>query len=225
MYDNDPEYVYTKFSKKKKFRIHSDFRLFITYNPFEAEPNKRLPHTFLNKCLTFSLSGIDENVKITSLVLSGLFMKEKLYEKLEKDYYSKNEETLKKEMPELSKNKCIITLLKEDLRTLGINVHHYSNELAIKNKEDYAGKKTFDGRSIKFIFNSLQKRDNNIPEGIISVIQDIYCYPYKKSQDILKKELINKFIDTPINELMQFLRNDEVEKKEKYKSIERFIYN
>ena len=63
MYDNGPEYVYTKSATKKKFRIHSDFRLFITYNPFEAEPNKRLPHSFLNKCLTFSLSKIDENIK------------------------------------------------------------------------------------------------------------------------------------------------------------------
>ena len=222
MYDNGPDYVYTKNAKKKKFRIHPDFRLFITYNPFEAEPSKRLPQSFLNKCLTFSLSGIDKNIKTTSLVLSGLFMKEKLYEKLEKQYYTENKNELDKKMPELNQHQIRETLLKEDLRTLGIrfaNIHHYSNELAIKNKEDYAGKKTFGGRSIKFIFNSLNKRSDNIIEGIISVIQDIYCYPYKKSQIELQKDLINKFIDSPINELMQFLRNDEIEKEEKYKSI------
>jgi len=54
MYDNDPEYVYTKYTGKKEFRIHPEFKLFITYNPFEAEPSKRLPQSFLNKCLTFS---------------------------------------------------------------------------------------------------------------------------------------------------------------------------
>lgn len=72
----------------------------------------------------------------------------------------------------------------------------------------------FSGRSIKFILNSLKIKPNNLNEGIISVIQDIYCYPYKKSQIKLKEDLINKFVDSPINELMQFLRNDEVVAKE-----------
>ena len=72
MYDNGPEYIYTKKTKDKKFKIHKNFRLFITYNPFEVEPTKKLPQSFLNKCLTFSLSKIDENIKTTSLVLSGI---------------------------------------------------------------------------------------------------------------------------------------------------------
>ena len=78
MYDNGPEYVYKKNAKNKKFRIHNNFRLFITYNPFEVESSKRLPQSFLNKCLTFSLSRIDENIKTTSLVLAGSFMSKKL---------------------------------------------------------------------------------------------------------------------------------------------------
>ena len=94
MYDNGPEYIYTKNSEKEQFRIHSNFKLFITYNPSEAEPSKKLPHSFLNKCLTFSLNSIDENIKTTSLVLSGLFMLENLYEKLEENYYKENEEKI-----------------------------------------------------------------------------------------------------------------------------------
>ena len=139
-----------------------------------------------------------------------------------KNIMNKMKKKLKEQNPGLGKIKIIRTLLKENLRELGIrlaHIHHYSNELVLKNKEDYAGKKTFGGRSIKFIFNTLSKRPENIVEGIISVIQDIYCYPYKKSQIKLKEDLINKFIDLPINELMQFLRNDEVEVEEKYKSI------
>ena len=130
MYENGPEYVYTKNSKKSKFRIHKNFRLFITYNPFEVEPNKRIPQSFLNKVFTFSLSSIDENIKTTSLVLSGLFNKENLYFDLEKKYYKSNEEILKKKNPDNSETKIIRNLLKEDLRTLGIKfaiIHHYSN--------------------------------------------------------------------------------------------------
>lgn len=125
-------------------------------------------------------------------------------------------------MPDMKKKKIIKNLLKEDLRTLGIKfatIHHYSNELVNKNKEDFRGKKTFSGRSIKFILNSLKTKPQNIEHGIISVIQDIYCYPYKKAQNKLKEDLINRFADDPITELMQFLRNDEVVEEEKYKVI------
>ena len=222
MYDNGPEYVYTKDSENEKFKIHSDFRLFITYNPFEVEPSKMLPQSFLNKCLTFSLSGIDENIKTTSLVLSGLFMQKNLYKNLEEEYYENNKKLLKEKMPSLEKEEIINNLFKEDLRILGTKfakIHHFSNELAINNKEDFAGKKTFSGRSIKFILNSLEINPKNINEGIISVIQDIYCYPYKKSQIKLKEDLITKFVEPPENELLQFLRNDEVIANEKYKSI------
>ena len=130
MYENGPEYVYTKNSKNANFKIHEDFRLFITYNPFEVESNKRLPQSFLNKCLTFSLSAIDENIKITSLVLSGEFMSNNLYKPLEEKYYKSNENKLKKQMPILGEENIINNLLKEDLRTLAIklaNIHHYSN--------------------------------------------------------------------------------------------------
>ena len=222
MYENGPEYVYTKNSKDEKFRIHPDFRLFITYNPFEAEPNKRLPLSFLNKCLTFSLSAIDEDIKTTSLVLAGIFRSEKLYKNLEKNFYLENKDELKLKYPDMKKKDIINDLWKEDIRILGIkyaNIHHFSNEKARNNKEDFAGKKTFSGRSIKFILNSLKILPNEIEEGIIGVIQDIYCYPYKKSQNEFKNELINKFLKPPESKLIDFLRKDEVKVEEKYKTI------
>jgi len=119
-------------------------------------------------------------------------------------------------MSGLEKKEIIRNLLKEDLRTLGIrfvHIHHHSNELVLKNKDDFAGKKMFSGCSIKFILNSLKIKPNNLNEGIISVIQDIYCYPYKKSQIKLKEDLINKFVDSSINELMQFLRKTKLWQK------------
>ena len=105
MYENGPQYVYSKKAKDKKFRIHPNFRLFITYNPFEAEPNKKLPQSFLNKCLTFSLGAIDESDKTTSLVLSGLFLIENLYKNLEKKYFLENKEIIIKKYQESQKKK------------------------------------------------------------------------------------------------------------------------
>ena len=151
-------------------------------------------------------------------------MKDNLYKKLEEDYYEKNKEEIKKILPDIKKK----NLLKEDLRTLGIkfgNIHIYSNKLATKNKKDFAGKKTFSGRSIKFILNTLKNKIDNVEEGIISVIQDIYCYPYKKSQSELKEKLVDIFMEKPNNELMQFLRNDEVDVEEKYKQINQYLKN
>ena len=149
-------------------------------------------------------------------------MSNNLYKPLEEKYYKSNEDILKKQMPILEEKNIINNLLKEDLRTLAIklaNIHHYSNQLVDKNREDFAGHKTFSGRSIKFIINLLKTEQDNINKGIIKVIQDIYCYPYKKRPNNLKENLIDKFIEAPSNELMQFLRNDEVEDKEKYKTI------
>jgi len=230
MYDNGPEYVYKKNSENKKLRIHPDFRLFITYNPFEVEPSKKLPQSFLNKCLTFSLGSIDENIKTTSLVLSGTFIDYKLYRNIEKEYVEKNIEKLKEELEQMSgkKKKLINNLLKEDLRSLAIrfaNIHHYANKLVFEKKENFAGKKSFSGRSIKFILNILKSKPNDILEGIISVIQDIYCYPYKQSQTEFKADLIKHFIDSPIDENMQFLRNDEDIVDEKYKAITKTLIN
>ena len=81
----------------------------------------------------------------------------------------------------------------------------------------------FSGRTIKFILNTLlhmyQTNPNNIEEGIMRVIQDIYCYSYKKDQKQFKETIINIFLKDPENELMQFLRNEEVEINEKYEQI------
>ena len=180
MYDNGPQFIYSKKSRKKKYKIHDDFRLFITYNPFECEPSKRLPESFLNKCYTFSLSKLDESIKTTSLVLSGAFINEHLYQDLEESYFNKNKENIKQQNPGVKKEEIITNLLKDDLRILSIkfaNVHHYSNELVLNDSEDYAGKKMFSGRSLKFIINSLKYNQGQLLEGIISAIQDVYCYP------------------------------------------------
>ena len=215
LYENGPKCSYKKNSKREKFKIHKDFRLFILYNPFYVEPSKRLPQSFLNKCLTFSLSSIDKDINTTSLVLSGLFISEELYKNI-----------ISKKLKDLNiyTNKQIQSTLKNELRSLAIrfaNIHNYANQLVSENKEDFAGKKSFSGRTMKFIKNILKlEPKDDIIKGIIRVIRNIYCYPYKKSQGELEKKLIEIFVDSPIrDETIQFLKNDEIKKEEKYNSI------
>ena len=54
-----------------------------------------------------------------------------------------------------------------------------------ENLEDFSGKKPFLGSSLKFIYNSIKDKTNNLKDLIISVIEDCYCNSYKK--DMIKK--------------------------------------
>ena len=215
LYENGPKCSYRKNSKKEKYKIHKDFRLFIIYNPFDVEPSKRLPQSFLNKCLTFSLSNIDKDIETTSLVLSGLFISEKLYKNIIMKQLNKMNVSVSDEE--------INSTLNTNLRELAIriaNIHNYVNQLLSEHKEDFAGKKSFSGRTIKFIMNTLKLEPKDFKKGIINVIRNIYCYPYKKSQNNLEKDLIKIFVDSPIkNEIIQFLNKDVKKKEEKYKNI------
>ena len=85
LYEKGPEYEYTLDNKNPKFRIHKNFRLFITYNPVEIEQSKKLTSSFLSNCLTFSLSSIDRDDKSSALILSGLFSYKKTFEENENE--------------------------------------------------------------------------------------------------------------------------------------------
>ena len=73
LFEKGPEYEYTLNNDNPKFKIHENFRLFITYNPIEIEHSKKLTSNFISKCLTFFLSPIDKDDKSSALILSGLF--------------------------------------------------------------------------------------------------------------------------------------------------------
>ena len=83
LFEKGPEYEYTMDNIDHKFRIHENFRLFITYNPIEIEQSKKLPSSFISKCLTFFLSTIDKDEKSSALILSGLFNYYKIFEENE----------------------------------------------------------------------------------------------------------------------------------------------
>ena len=73
LFEKGSSYEYSKTPQNPKYKIHQNFRLFFSYNPYDAETNKKLCQGFLNKCAVFTLYPLDEDIKSTSLVLSGLF--------------------------------------------------------------------------------------------------------------------------------------------------------
>ncbi len=166
LFEKGPEYVYSRNSEK--FQIHDDFRLFITYNPFDTEIQKRLSPAFLNKCATFSLPPIDDTLNSSALLLSGLFRNLK------------------------DKKKNIFGHYQECAAKLA-NVHQIAKKKSFQMKELFAGRRIFSGRSLNFIYNSIfnSKKKDNYNQIIKSIIQNCYSYSY-----INLKELEIELIDT-----------------------------
>lgn len=101
---------------------------------------------------------------------------------------------------------------KKDILDLAIklaNIHQYSKEFAKDKIQKFAGQKNFSGRSLKYVYNSIEVRNYNIDEAIISVFEDCYCNSYQ-DPDIMKKELINVFIKQPndYEDVKNYLKRD-----------------
>ena len=206
LFEKGPDYIYSK--ESDKFPIHKNFRLFITYNPFESESQKRLSPGFLNKCTTFSLTSIDNNLYNSAIFLSGLFQNTKYIiengkKKFEKGFFEdKNHEFASK-----------FALM-----------HLQAKELSIKENDKFAGKKSFSTRALKFIYNTIFNRINNYGQidAIKSVIEDCYSNSYYNS-NYLKNILIKKFCEEPQIKLIQFLKKDEKKLDKKYDIIHSVI--
>ena len=106
LFEKGPEYEYTLNNKNPRFKIHENFRLFITYNPIDIEHSKKLTSNFISKCLTFFLSPIDKDDKSSALILSGLFNYNKIFEEGENEV-----ENVRRDLQEnkKEKEKAIIT--------------------------------------------------------------------------------------------------------------------
>ena len=133
LFEKGPEYEYTLDNKNPKFKIHENFRLFITYNPFEIEHSKKLSSSIISKCLTFFLSPIDKDDKSSALILSGLFNYNKIF-----DDDENNEETnLMRREPQDNKreNKEIIES-KNDKNIKDLKKNLKKNEKSKKEKKN-----------------------------------------------------------------------------------------
>lgn len=60
------------------------------------------------------------------------------------------------------------------------NIHYSSKKFAQNKLQSFAGQKNFSGRSLKYIYNSVDIRNYDLSEAIISVIEDCYSYSYKE---------------------------------------------
>ena len=318
LFEKGPEYEYSKDNEDKNFKIHENFRLFITYNSYEVEQSKKLSSNFISRCLLYSLPPIDIDCKSSALVLSGLFNYNKTFEETEiinepivkeekkpelnlkkddekppnqpenkakkgkkgkkkvktntKDVSSddsdddeeegeeeeegkeeeeddkadktnleekKSNEKIKEEPKEEKKevkpkilrikdvfkigNKKQIILKKREVKELAIklaNIHGEAKEFVKDKIQSFAGQKNFSGRSLKYIFNSINIRKYDLSEAIVSILEDCYSNSYK-NPEVLKNELIKKFFKNPINynEIMSYLGRDETDISEKYKQL------
>ena len=81
LFEKGSDYYYSRSATDPKFRIHENFRLFMTYNSLEADQSKKLGEGFLNKNVVFSLFENDESNISSGLVLSGLFKQNGLFDK------------------------------------------------------------------------------------------------------------------------------------------------
>ena len=338
LFEKGPEYEYTLNSENPKFKIHENFRLFITYNPIDVEQSKKLSSSFMSKCLTFFLSTIDRDDKSSALILSGLFnynqtfeennnkLEEKIYEneidkkepentknnekikksnsdlrkkdehkninkenkksrssssnsekpkkedkksrsssssseepkkedkksrnsssssekpkkedkksrssssssneekqkKNDKKNRNSNKDEKKKEITKDKKKESIMNLkrqkieevvdekeleekrkkmssIRKFIRELSVrlaNIHLSSKNFAKNKIFLFAGQKNFSGRTLKYVYNTIKSRKGNLPEAIISVIEDCYCNSYKIPEEM--KNYLIKLQNTKI---------------------------
>ena len=117
--------------------------------------------------------------------------------------------------------------IKRFIRELSIrlsNMHLSSKNFAKDKLSLFAGQKNFSGRTLKYIYNTIVSRKNNLPESIISVMEDCYCNSYKEPEK-MKEFLIGLFNKKSenYNEVMSYLRRDEVDAREKYEPLYKYI--
>ena len=231
LYEKGPNYIYSY--KSKDYKINNNFRLFITYNNKTVEPNKRLSSGFLNKCLVFSLPELDNSIKSTALILYGKFKLGKNADEIINDEENDNLEDDNQEEdenievdPEVIEGTNLQPLSEDDnlLKELACRfakMHITAKEESKRYSDDFSGKKIFTSSSIKFIYNIVKNKIENLEDCIISVIEDCYYYSYKNinNREKFKRKLINAFYQKPSEELMQYLRNIEHNVDKKYSPI------
>ena len=81
LFEKGSNYYYSRTAEDPKFRIHENFRLFMTYNSLDVDQSKKLSEGFLNRNVVFSLFENDESNISSGLVLSGLFKQNNLFDK------------------------------------------------------------------------------------------------------------------------------------------------
>ncbi|KAK8886006.1 hypothetical protein M9Y10_041465 [Tritrichomonas musculus] len=198
LYERGPEYIYSR-NAEDEFKIHDDFRLFITYNPNDIEPSRRLSPSILNKFVTFVLQPIDITSIMSGIVLHGLTSKD-----MDED-------------------------LAIEISSRLANVHEHAKNYSYKDPKLFAAFNKFTGRSLLFNINIINTYFlDTSPECIAKILHQClvlnYCNSHKepkKFYEILLKELLKE----PKLDLIQAMKKDVDSSNEKYKNILMDLYN
>lgn len=203
LFEKGSDYYYSRTATNPKFKIHENFRLFMTYNSLDVDPSKKLGEGFLNKNVVFSLFENDESNISSGLVLSGLFKQNGLFTK------NKGE------------NESGIKLNATEMAARFANVHQYAKNLSKNEIDKFAGKKQFSGRTMNFVFNSLNNRED-FNEQVISAIEDCYSVSYDNPEE-LKNRLLKVFCEDPSVILKNNINKNENEAEQKYSEINELL--
>ena len=100
------------------------------------------------------------------------------------------------------------------------NMHNKAKYYAQDKIQLFAGQKNFSGRTLKYIYNSINIRNYDLSEAFISVLEDCFSFSYKKP-DEMKEILIKYYMEKPkdYNEIMSYLGRDEIDISEKYNPL------
>ena len=189
LFEKGKDYQYSKNNDNEKLLISDDFRLFITYNPFSVETNKRLSSGFLNKCLVFSLFPIEDNITNVSHILSKAFNKNKKLGQQHKQLAAK-----------LS------------------SIHFKCKELSNNNNVKMIGKISFCGRTLLSVINYINNSSLDIKNAIINALNDCYCNSFLKKKEV-KNEILKIYCDKPNDELLNYLNKEEKAFDKKYPQL------
>ena len=176
LFEKGNDYKYEKGENENLKNIHEDFRLFITYNPYIVEMNKRLSPSFLNKCLVFTMFPIDSDLNDAAFILSNLIQKNKNFKEVA-----------------------------NELATKFISFHSQCKEYSEKNKNNLYGKKSFCMRTLLSLIKYLDIPNMDDGEKIIRAINDCYCncFQNKETQENIFFKI---YSGKPDEKLMAYLR-------------------
>ena len=169
-----PEFCYSLKEKNGYKKINKEFRIFITYNPFESKNSAIIEQALLTKCITFCLPSIDSKLDYSSQIF---------YSSLKNAGYDK--------------------FLMENIAPRLSKVHSFVFKDSINNTEKYCGNIQITGRKIIFItkeFNNKNYKEFNgkiniIKRQIVDAFRFFYYLGYNDIKHLpkYKKEITTEF--------------------------------
>ena len=149
-------------------KIHSNFHLFINYNPLNKSNINQLNEMLLNKCITFTLSPMDSDIESSAQIIYG---------------FMKNSSKIKE-------------ILCQEISYKVSLIHQKINEKILENQDFFSGGVEFTGRIIKYISEELSKSqsEDDLCERLVNTFYINYLNSINNKNDNDNLVLIKNII-------------------------------